>query len=91
MEPSLSRQSKPTVLPSPPPLDPTHVTPSNLANVRYESVKGDYNALYANLYEAIKGGKDKLIVKPEQAIDVLRIIELGQKAAKEERIVSARE
>ena len=57
---------------------------------KYPSVQGDYNALYANLYDAITAkDSSKLIVKPSQAIDVLRIIELGQQAAKEDRIVSA--
>ena len=55
---------------------------------RYKSVAGNYNALYANLYEAISTrDRSKLEVKPEQATDVLRIIELGQKAAKEGRVV----
>ncbi|ORY21525.1 NAD binding Rossmann fold oxidoreductase [Naematelia encephala] len=59
---------------------------------KYKSVPGNYNALYANLYEAISSGdKSKLAVKPEQAIDVLRIIEIGQKAAKEERILRVSE
>ena len=48
--------------------------------------------MYANLYDVISSGdKSKLVVKPEQAIDVLRIIELGQKAAREERLVYAKE
>jgi len=62
------------------------------ADDRYPSVQGEYNALYANLYDVISSGdQSKLVVKPEQAIDVLRIIELGQKAAKEERLVYAKE
>lgn len=62
------------------------------ANSRYPSEQGEYNALYANLYDVIStGDKSKLIVKPEQAIDVLRLIELGSKAAKEERLVRVNE
>jgi hypothetical protein len=46
--------------------------------------------LYENLWEAISSGdRSKLEVKPEQAVEVLRIIELGQRAAKEERIIPA--
>lgn len=59
-----------------------------LTGCRYKSVAGNYNALYENLYNVIKSGdKSRLEVKPQQAIDVLRLIELGQKAAKEERVV----
>ena len=66
-----------------------HIT---VADPRYPSEQGEYNALYANLYEVIiSGDKSKLIVKPEQAIDVLRLIELGQKAAREERVVRVNE
>ena len=62
-----------------------------VSDSRYESVQGNYNALYENLYEAIRVDKSKLIVKPEQAVQVLRIIEMGQKAAKQERLVSSKE
>jgi len=39
-----------------------------------ETIPGNYHAFYDNLYEAIREGKE-LAVKPEEALNVIRIIE----------------
>ncbi|ORY31438.1 oxidoreductase [Naematelia encephala] len=55
---------------------------------KYKSQAGDYPALYENLYEAISSGDSKkLAVKPEEAIEVIRIIQLGLKSAKEGKVL----
>ena len=41
---------------------------------RIETIPGDYNAYYNNIFEVIRTGGE-LIVKPEQSFDVMRIIE----------------
>jgi len=41
---------------------------------RMETIPGNYHAFYDNLYEAIREGKE-LAVKPEEALNVIRIIE----------------
>lgn len=52
-----------------------------------ESEVGDYRKFYQNVLEAIKG-KEELIVKPEQARDVIKIIELAMQSHKEKRRVA---
>lgn len=41
---------------------------------RIETLSGNYQSYYDNIYEAIRVGAD-LIVKPEQSLDLMRIIE----------------
>jgi predicted dehydrogenase len=41
---------------------------------RIETIPGNYLAYYDNIFEAIRN-KAELIVKPEQSLDVIRIIE----------------
>lgn len=41
---------------------------------KVETVAGNYNAFYENVYEALRNGAD-LAVKPQQTIDVLKILE----------------
>ena len=55
---------------------------------RYESVPGNAPGLYENLYEVLMSGdRSKLVVKPEEAADVLRLIELGKKSSIEGRVI----
>lgn len=44
------------------------------------TLPGNYGKYYDNLYDAIRHGKE-LLVKPEEAIDVLRIIEAAQQSS----------
>lgn len=49
-----------------------------------ESLPGNYNIFYDNLHEVINN-KAKLLVKPEEALQVIRIIELAIQSHKEGR------
>lgn len=49
-----------------------------------ESEQGDYRQFYKNLYEAISG-KEELFVKPEEARDVIKVIELAMQSQEEGR------
>ena len=46
---------------------------------KIRSEKGDYRNLYRNIHAAITGGEE-LAVNPEQAREVVRIIELAQES-----------
>jgi Predicted dehydrogenases and related proteins len=48
---------------------------------KYETLPGNYSAFYDALYESIAHGKE-LPVKPEEALNVIRIIEAVQKSSK---------
>lgn len=50
------------------------------------SKKGNYPGFYENVRDAIQGTAD-LIVKPEQARDVIEILELGLKSHAERRVI----
>ena len=52
-----------------------------------ESEPGDYREVYKNVFEAILGKAD-LQVKPQQARDVIRVIELAEKSNREKRVVA---
>ncbi len=52
-----------------------------------KSEKGIYTNYYANVHAAISG-KDDLIVKPEQAMNVIKVIELAMQSNKERRVIS---
>ncbi|MGC1243634.1 MAG: Gfo/Idh/MocA family oxidoreductase [Chryseosolibacter sp.] len=45
----------------------------------YETIPGNYLAFYENVYNALEGGQE-LMVKPEQARDVIRLIETCQQS-----------
>ncbi|WP_297095309.1 Gfo/Idh/MocA family oxidoreductase [uncultured Draconibacterium sp.] len=51
-----------------------------------ETIPGDYRIFYNNLYEAIRNGKT-LLVRPEQALEVLKILEACLLSNKEQRTV----
>jgi predicted dehydrogenase len=51
---------------------------------KYQSVQGSYMAFYDNLYRALNG-EEPLAVTPEQARDVIRLIELAIRSSEEAR------
>ena len=53
----------------------------------YQSEPGDYRVVYKNLYEAITAGAP-LEVEPQQARDVIRIIEAAQQSQDERRVIT---
>lgn len=53
---------------------------------KVETLAGAYQAYYQNVYDAI-AGRSELIVKPEQARMVIRLIELGYQSHREQRTV----
>ncbi|ABR49724.1 oxidoreductase domain protein [Alkaliphilus metalliredigens QYMF] len=53
---------------------------------KIESLNGDYRGFYHNVYKAIMG-KEELIVKPEEARNTIKIIELAMKSNKEKRTI----
>ncbi len=55
-----------------------------------ESETGDYRKFYQNIYDAITKNAE-LQVKPEQAREVIRVIELAIQSSKEKRVVGFRE
>ena len=56
--------------------------------VRYkiETVPGDYHAFYDNLFNAIRRGTD-LAVKPQESLNVIRIIEAAILSNSEKRVI----
>ena len=59
----------------------------NLTREKYPTLAGCYPEYYKNIYEAVTG-KAELAVKPEQAKEVIRLIELAEQSAKEERMLA---
>lgn len=53
---------------------------------KVKSEKGNYVGLYENVYKAIVG-EEELIVKPEQARNVIRVIELAMQSNSEKRTI----
>lgn len=53
---------------------------------RVKSDRGDYRRYYHNVAQAIRG-KESLHVKPEEARDVIRIIEVALKSSEEKRVI----
>ena len=49
-----------------------------------ESEQGDYRKFYENVYQVISGNEE-LLVKPEEARDVIKIIELAVQSNSEKR------
>ncbi|RDV14077.1 oxidoreductase [Pontibacter diazotrophicus] len=54
---------------------------------KIESEAGDYSAFYQNVYSAILGDEE-LEVKPDQARDTIRVIELAMQSHKEKRTIA---
>ncbi|MBJ6117856.1 oxidoreductase [Pontibacter sp. BT310] len=54
---------------------------------KIESKTGDYSGLYQNVYHAIVG-QEELAVKPEQARNTIRIIELAMQSSQEKRTIT---
>ena len=53
---------------------------------RVPALKGDYSLIYSNLYDAVVANDPNVLeVKPEQVIDVLRIVDMVMKSSKEGR------
>jgi len=53
----------------------------------YPTLPGNYMAYYENIYEVLRSGSS-LEVKPEEARDVVKIIEAAYKSSSEDRVVS---
>lgn len=53
---------------------------------KIETISGNYMAFYRNLYEVIRGGKP-LAVKPEQARDVIVLIEAAYESNRQRRAI----
>jgi len=51
-----------------------------------ESERGDYPAFYRNVYEAVLG-RQPLAVKPEEARNVIRVVEMAEQSWRERRTV----
>jgi predicted dehydrogenase len=58
----------------------------NLVREKHPTLAGCYPEYYKNIYRAITG-KEELAVKPEEAREVIRLIELAEQSAKEKRLV----
>lgn len=54
---------------------------------KVKSEKGDYVAFYQNIYKTLIG-EEELIVKPEQARDMIRVIELAMQSNEEKRTLA---
>ena len=59
---------------------------SETENYSYPSVTGSYMEYFDNLYSVIRCNSD-LIVKPEEARDVIKIIEIAQQSQQQRRII----
>lgn len=59
---------------------------ANLAREKYPTLSGCYPEYYKNIYGAAIGIKE-LAVKPEEAREVIRLIELAEQSAREKRVV----
>lgn len=56
---------------------------------KIQSETGDYRDFYRNVYQAIAVGSD-LLVKPEQARDIIRIIELAMQSSQEKKVIKVK-
>ena len=57
-----------------------------LSRKKYPTLPGRYEEYYENVFQAI-AGQQELAVKPEQARDVMRMIELAEQSAVEKKVV----
>ena len=53
-----------------------------------ETLAGAYESFYQGMYEAIADGKE-VPVKPQEAVDVIRVIELALRSHHERRTIDA--
>ena len=58
----------------------------NVTRAKYPTLAGCYPKYYNNVYRAITG-QEELAVKPEQAREVIRLIELAQQSSVEKRMI----
>jgi predicted dehydrogenase len=67
--------------------------PTLFALRRHASPAGEYQTLYKSLHDAIRSdkGREALLVKPEEAAMVIKIIELGMRASKEGKVLAFEE
>ena len=56
---------------------------------KYETIPGNYNIFYDNLFDAIRKGAD-LLVKPEEARNVISVIEAAYRSGKNGEVVQVR-
>lgn len=54
---------------------------------KVQSEPGNYRGFYENVYKAIRG-EEELVVKPEQARNTIRVIELAMQSSEEKRTLS---
>jgi scyllo-inositol 2-dehydrogenase (NADP+) len=54
---------------------------------KVETIAGNYQAFYDNLYDSVLLGKE-LAVKPEEALNVIRVIEAALQSNKEGRRIN---
>ena len=58
----------------------------SVSRSRYPTLAGCYQAYYDNVYAAIRGGEE-LAVKPEQAREVIRLIELALESSRHKGVI----
>ena len=58
-------------------------------NGKYQTVPGNYPAFYGNLYGVLEG-EEEPAVKPEEARDVIRVIEKAMESARTGKVVTVR-
>jgi len=58
----------------------------SVSRSRYPTLAGRYQAYYDNVYAAIRG-TEELAVKPEQAREVIRLIELSLESSQQKRVI----
>ncbi|WWC87271.1 uncharacterized protein L201_002159 [Kwoniella dendrophila CBS 6074] len=55
---------------------------------KVQAISGNYKGLYENLYESINSGdRSQLVVKKEQVVSVLRVIELARKSSEDGKVL----
>jgi len=54
--------------------------------IAFETVKSDYQEFYRNIYQVIREGAE-LLIKPEEACDVIRMIELAILSHEQKRVI----
>ena len=55
-----------------------------------ETVRGDYSGFYKSLAEGIKGGsegREKVGVKPREALEVMKVLEAARRSSEEQCVV----
>ncbi|MBN2613619.1 MAG: oxidoreductase [Bacteroidales bacterium] len=53
---------------------------------KYETVPGNYNHYYSNIYDIIRHNRE-LMVKPQQSLDVIRVIEAAYRSSKNREVI----